>query len=700
MGEPNRKLLRHQDGLRMLFKGILLTGLGCGGDNIQEPTTGGVIITTVTSGSEVDADGYSITIDQGAETAITINATMERGDLEPGSHMVHLFGLAANCTVAGENPRAVTVSAGETAAVSFEISCSAATGSLQITSATSGASPDPDGYQVTVDGSDRGALGVSGALSVDGLQPGSYSVGLGGVAANCVVQGDNPRSVAVTAGASATATFTIVCSEPQPGAGSVRVTTVTTGTEPDADGYTFAVDGGTNQAIGATATTIVANVPAGGHQVQLSGAAANCMIQGTNPRAITVSSSAIADVSFAIACSATTGSLTITTTTTGSPVDPDGYTVTVDRGTAQAIAIAGTLEVGNLATGAHSVTLAGVAANCAVQGRNPRSITTRAGAAVTVAFTILCSLPAMRWTRMASGTTSSLRDISGSSASDIFAVDDEGTIRHYDGVSWAPQSAPAFAFQVWATSATDAFATARTSSGGPALLHYDGQAWSVMVTLPVPTGLENHQFVWHSIWGVGIDLFAVGEWELQDGDGRRPQPGLVAHYDGASWSAEVWNQFTENAESGYLTDVWASSRDDVYLLVTENVGDPTGFVWHKGGNGWVQVFADGPASFDHIWGASPTDIIVTGSPTDRNVPALWQFDGTKWDGDPHPHVYWGAMWGIPGQVLYAVGERTIYRGTAIYTDLSGAFLSDIWGSSAVDVYAVGTNGTILHGTPR
>jgi hypothetical protein len=43
------------------------------------------------------------------------------------------------------------------------------TGSLQITSSTSGPAPDQDGYSVTLDGSDRGGLGTSGSVSIDGL---------------------------------------------------------------------------------------------------------------------------------------------------------------------------------------------------------------------------------------------------------------------------------------------------------------------------------------------------------------------------------------------------------------------------------------------------------------------------------------------------------------------------------------------------
>src|SRR5206468_12684517 len=75
----------------------------------------------------------------------------------PGSHSVVLSGVAGNCTVSGGTSRTVSVTAGSTASTSYSVSCapsSPGTGSLTVTTATSGASGDldPDGYTVSVDG--------------------------------------------------------------------------------------------------------------------------------------------------------------------------------------------------------------------------------------------------------------------------------------------------------------------------------------------------------------------------------------------------------------------------------------------------------------------------------------------------------------------------------------------------------------------
>jgi hypothetical protein len=146
--------------LRLAFAATIpAAAANCGGGEgvTVPPTTGILEITTSTSGTEQDADGYTVQIDAEAPQAIAAAATLEIPGVTPGNHTVLLGGLAANCTVSGDNPRAISVTAGETATIDFAVTCNAASGSLSITSATSGSSPDPDGYIVFVDGADRGA---------------------------------------------------------------------------------------------------------------------------------------------------------------------------------------------------------------------------------------------------------------------------------------------------------------------------------------------------------------------------------------------------------------------------------------------------------------------------------------------------------------------------------------------------------------
>src|SRR5207245_2574887 len=84
------------------------------------------------------------------------------------------------------------------------------------------------------------------------------------------------------------------------------------------------------------------------------------------------------------------GNLTVTTSTTGSSLDPDGYTVTVDGALSRAIAINGSVTFTGLSAGSHSVALSGVAANCVVSGGNSKTATVPAGGTVTASFTGIC----------------------------------------------------------------------------------------------------------------------------------------------------------------------------------------------------------------------------------------------------------------------------------------------------------------------
>src|SRR3989449_5720772 len=101
--------------------------------------------------------------------------------------------------------------------------------------------------------------------------------------------------------------------------------------------------------------------------------AANCSVSGANPQSVNVPTGGTATTTFAVSCAATTGNLAVTTNTTGSNLDPDGYTVTIDGGPSQTIATNGSVTFNGLAAGNHQVTLSGMAANCSLSGANPQS---------------------------------------------------------------------------------------------------------------------------------------------------------------------------------------------------------------------------------------------------------------------------------------------------------------------------------------
>ncbi|HEX2219718.1 MAG TPA: hypothetical protein VHG35_13020 [Gemmatimonadales bacterium] len=369
----------------------------CGGGDgggLTAPTTGAIEVTTSTTGTDVDPDGYTLTLDDVAVRAIGTEAAAMLDELEPGTHRVALAGVAPNCQVQGSNPRALAVVAGETRAETFAVVCAEPppeTGGLSVTTVTTGDSPDPDGYTVTVDGGQPRSIGTAASVAVPDLGAGNHQVGLGGVAANCAVAGDNPRTVAVAAGTVVPVTFTVECDAPPPVSGTLVVVTATGGTGADPDGYAFSIGGGPAQPIGADASVSVAGVAAGPVTVELTGLAANCDLAGRNPREVTVPAGGSAEVSFSITCAAGTGTLVVTTVSSGSPADPSGYTVTVDGPPPADIGVNASRTFQGLEPGVHTVSLGGVAGNCALQGQNPRSVTIAASQTATVTFTVQCT---------------------------------------------------------------------------------------------------------------------------------------------------------------------------------------------------------------------------------------------------------------------------------------------------------------------
>ena len=373
---------------------LLLALGGCGGDGsgIQlPPTTGTLQVTTTTAGDEPDPDGYTVRLDGGEGQAIGVAATIERSELEPrADHTLLLEGLAPNCSVE-ENPRTVPITAGQTTTTTFAVVCTATSGGVVISTLTTGAAPDPDGYSVVLDGVDRGPIPANGQLSLTGLALGSHVVGLSGLAGNCSLQGDNLRAVTVAPGSSATVDYAIACAAPPANAGSLRVITVTTGDNPDPDGYRFSLDRGENQPIQANATATIPNLAAGAHRVQLSGLSENCRVQGNNARTVSVPGGGSADVTFNVVCARAVGSIRVTVATTGSPPDPNGYQVTLDGGAGQHVDADGTLRVDDVPVGSHAVGLADVATNCSVSGGPSRQVAVTTGRTAEVRFVVTCS---------------------------------------------------------------------------------------------------------------------------------------------------------------------------------------------------------------------------------------------------------------------------------------------------------------------
>ena len=356
---------------------------------ICEATVGSLQVSASTSGDEQDPNGYSVSVDGGPEQALGVNGSTTFTDLPAGPHDVELTGVAANCSVAGDNPRSVDVTAGQTASTTFDVSCSSTVGSIEVTVTTTGDAIDADGYTVVLDGgADTQLVDPNDVITFGGLAPGEHTLALQNVADNCTVTSDNPVTADVTAGQTTPASFTVTCEQLT---GDIQVNTTTTGSDPDPDGYQVAVDGGTPLSIGINGSRTFQDEVIGEHEVELSGVATNCAVQGDNPRTITVNQDQITQVNFSVDCSSTTGQIEVTVTTTGDDLDPDGYTIDLDGTSSRSVATNGSTTFTGVAPGSHTLTLQNAASNCTVTSSNPVNTNVTAGSTSSVSFDVECT---------------------------------------------------------------------------------------------------------------------------------------------------------------------------------------------------------------------------------------------------------------------------------------------------------------------
>ncbi len=264
--------------------------------------TGSLTVNTSTTGLSLDLDGYTVTVDGTTSQTVSNNGSVTFNGLSAGGHTVVLSGVAANCSVSGGTSQTVTVPAGGTASASFSVSCTALPGDLTVSTVTSGGTPDPDGYTVTLDGGPSQAIVPNGSTTFTGLTAGSHTVVLSGIANNCTVSGGTSRTVNVPAGGTGTASFSVSCPTPPPPTGDLTVNTSTSGGTPDPDGYTVSVTGGGSQSIGINGSVTFSGLAAGSHTVTLGGIASNCTVSGGTSQTVNVPTGGTGTASFSVSC--------------------------------------------------------------------------------------------------------------------------------------------------------------------------------------------------------------------------------------------------------------------------------------------------------------------------------------------------------------------------------------------------------------
>lgn len=181
---------------------------------------------------------------------------------------------------------------------------------------------------------------------------------------------------------------------PPPAPGTIRTSVTVQGS---GGPFTALVGGNKSKTVSGNGSIDFPGLGPGPYSVELRDLG-GCTVSTQNPTSATVVSNQTVTVGFDVTCGSVrgTGDLRVRANTTGSSLDPDGYTVSLDNGAqTAALAINGTMTFAGILDGSHTVALQGVASTCSISnGSATRSVTVPTGGQVTETFDVSCAAPA------------------------------------------------------------------------------------------------------------------------------------------------------------------------------------------------------------------------------------------------------------------------------------------------------------------
>jgi hypothetical protein len=186
---------------------------GCGGDTTGALTsTGRIAVTVSTMGGAADLAGYAVLLDGADLRPVGRDGSVFYEAVEAGEHLLTLSGIPTTCALEGPNPRRVSVDGSLTSNVRFTLFCDPPPiGGFQIEVTTTGASPDPNGYQLSVEGAPVRSIAINASELFLDLASGRHLIELLDVAGHCQVVGGNPKSFTVLPGKTVRVRLMVTC---------------------------------------------------------------------------------------------------------------------------------------------------------------------------------------------------------------------------------------------------------------------------------------------------------------------------------------------------------------------------------------------------------------------------------------------------------------------------------------------------------
>jgi ABC-type Fe3+-hydroxamate transport system substrate-binding protein len=182
-----------------------------GTDN--SPAVGTIHVTAATTGTQLDDNGYAVSLDGGATQLLGLNASLDLMSVAAGSRDVLVTDIAPTCGPTTANPQRVTVSPGGTVAASFAFICGPP-GTLTVKTKTQFLhGRPPKANRLLIDNVAMGTLAADSTAVYGGLRLGLHTVAMT-FASGCV-SGDLAATefttVIVQPAQDVTVLFSVVC---------------------------------------------------------------------------------------------------------------------------------------------------------------------------------------------------------------------------------------------------------------------------------------------------------------------------------------------------------------------------------------------------------------------------------------------------------------------------------------------------------
>ncbi|MDP2470457.1 MAG: hypothetical protein Q8W45_04370 [Candidatus Palauibacterales bacterium] len=106
-----------------LFAATTLVAGGCSDDASTGPQVGTLEVNLIMDGTDRDTNGGTLIFDGEVVGPLVANVRTTIDSVEPGIYVISVTGIESNCSLVGDNPRNVTVRAGQVSTEEFRYLC-------------------------------------------------------------------------------------------------------------------------------------------------------------------------------------------------------------------------------------------------------------------------------------------------------------------------------------------------------------------------------------------------------------------------------------------------------------------------------------------------------------------------------------------------------------------------------------------------